>query len=51
MEYCENDCGEICSECNYLGEADLECVAECDTHKVYLDDEHVPEYRKVEING
>jgi hypothetical protein len=51
MEYCENDCGEICSECNYLGEADLECVAECDTHKVYLDDEHVPEYRKAEING
>jgi len=48
MEYCENDCGEICSDCNYMGEADLDCVAECDTHKVYLDDQHVPEYRKVE---
>ena len=46
MEYCENDCGEICSECNYMGEADLDCVAECDTHKVYLDDDHVPDYRK-----
>ena len=49
MEYCENDCGEICSECNYMGEADLECVAECDTHKVYLDDDHVPDYRKVKV--
>lgn len=48
MEYCENDCGEICSSCNYMGEADLDCVAECDIHKVYLDDEHVPEYRRVE---
>ena len=46
MEYCENDCGEICNECNYMGEADLDCVAECDTHKVFLDDEHVPEYRR-----
>ena len=46
LEYCDNDCGEICSECNYMGEADLDCVAECDTHKVYLD--NVPEYRKVE---
>jgi hypothetical protein len=33
MEYCENDCGEICSECNYLGEADMECVAECEVHR------------------
>jgi hypothetical protein len=49
LEYCENDCGEICSDCNYMGEADLDCVAECDIHKVYLDDEHVPEYRKVEV--
>ena len=45
MEYCENDCGEICNECHYMGEADLECVAECDTHKVYLTEEFVPEYR------
>lgn len=48
MEYCENDCGEICSACNYLGEADLDCVADCDIHKVFLDDEHVPTYRKAE---
>ena len=48
LEYCENDCGEICNECHYMGEADLECVAECEDHKIYLDDEHVPEYRKVE---
>lgn len=47
MEYCENDCGEICSSCNYMGEADLDCVAECQTHKVYLD--NVPEYRKAEV--
>ncbi len=48
MEYCDNDCGEICNKCNWLGEADLECVAECDTHKVFLDDEHVPQYRRVQ---
>jgi hypothetical protein len=48
LDYCDNDCGEICSDCNWLGEADLDCVADCDTHKVYLDDEHVPAYRKVE---
>lgn len=46
MEYCENDCGEICNSCHWLGEADLECVAECQTHKIYLDDKHVPHYRK-----
>ena len=45
MEYCDNDCGEICSACNWLGEADLDCVAECPTHAVYLDSEHVPDYR------
>jgi hypothetical protein len=47
LEYCENDCGEICSVCHWLGEADLETVAECDEHKVYLDTK-VPEYRKVQ---
>jgi hypothetical protein len=31
MEYCENDCGEICSKCNWLGEADLDSVATCQT--------------------
>ena len=46
LVYCENDCGEICESCNWLGEADLDLVAECQTHKVYLDDEHVPDYRK-----
>jgi hypothetical protein len=46
MEYCENDCGSICGACHWLGEADLEAVAECDEHKVYLDTK-VPEYRKV----
>ena len=45
MEYCDNDCGEICSDCHYMGEADLEAVAECEHHKIYLDDEHVPSYR------
>jgi len=47
MEYCENDCGEICSVCHWLGEADLEAVAECDDHKIYLDTK-VPEYRKAD---
>jgi len=45
LEYCENDCGEICSSCNYLGEADLDCVADCDVHKIYLTEEFVPDYR------
>jgi hypothetical protein len=45
MEYCDNDCGEICSECHYLGEADLEAVAECDEHKEFLNEDHVPNYR------
>ena len=47
MDYCENDCGEICDSCHYLGEAELDAVAECDKHKVFLDDEHIPEYRRV----
>ena len=47
MEYCESDCGEICGNCHWLGEADLEAVAECEEHKVYLDTK-VPEYRKAE---
>jgi hypothetical protein len=50
LEYCDNDCGEICDSCHYLGEADLEAVAECDTHKVFLDEEHIPEYRRA-TNG
>ncbi len=49
LDYCEDGCGQICSKCNWLGEADLECVKECQTHKVYLDEEHVPEYRMEQI--
>jgi hypothetical protein len=45
LEYCDNDCGEICSDCHYMGEADLDQVAECEDHKIYLD--NVPEYRRV----
>ena len=51
MEYCENECGEICSSCNYMGEADLENVKECQTHKIYLDSEHVPDYRMEQLNA
>jgi hypothetical protein len=47
LEYCENDCGEICSTCHWLGDANLSEVAECDEHKIYLDTK-VPEYRKVQ---
>jgi hypothetical protein len=48
MEYCENDCGEICNVCHWLGEADLDAVAECEDHKKYLEDK-VPLYRKQEV--
>jgi hypothetical protein len=47
MEWCDNECGEICNNCHWLGEADIEAVEKCQTHKVYLDDK-LPEYRKVE---
>jgi hypothetical protein len=50
LSYCDNDCGEICDSCHYLGEADLECVAECEVHKVFLTDEYVPDYRRGQIN-
>lgn len=46
LEYCDNDCGEVCSSCHYMGEADPEAVAQCEEHAVYLD--NVPEYRKAE---
>ena len=49
MEYCDEGCGEICDSCHYMGEADLDCVAECETHKIYLDDEHLPEYRRAGV--
>jgi hypothetical protein len=48
MEYCENECGEICNVCHWLGEADLEAVAECQTHAVYLETK-VPNYRKENV--
>ena len=47
MEYCENGCGEICSNCHWLGEADLEFVAGCEYHKQYLET-NVPDYRKTD---
>jgi hypothetical protein len=50
LEYCENDCGEICSECHYMGEADLDCVAECKEHKQYLTAEFVPDYRMDQVD-
>ena len=37
LEYCDNDCGEICSSCHNIDEQVLDIVAECDVHKVYLD--------------
>lgn len=51
LEYCDEGCGEICNKCNYLGDADLDCVKECQTHKIYLDSEHVPDYRMEQVNG
>ena len=36
LEWCENDCGEICSDCKDLGEADMEAVAECEVHSALL---------------
>ena len=48
LDYCE-DCEEqLCSNCNWLGEADLEAVAKCQTHAIYLETK-VPEYRKAEV--
>jgi len=49
LSYCDNDCGEICEKCHWLGEADLEAVAECEEHKIYLDSEHVPDYRMEQV--
>ncbi len=47
MEWCEDCENQICTNCNWLGEADLESVKTCQTHAIYLDTK-VPEYRKVE---
>lgn len=35
MEYCENDCGEICNECHYMGESDMDAVKECEIHREF----------------
>ena len=48
LEYCEDECGEICSSCHWLGEADLDAVKNCQTHAIYLDDNHIPAYRKAD---
>jgi hypothetical protein len=36
LSYCEDDCGEFCSECNEGSWQDEEAMAECQTHKVLL---------------
>ena len=36
LSYCENDCGEFCSECNDGSWQDEEAMAECQTHMVFL---------------
>jgi hypothetical protein len=36
MDYCEDDCGEFCSECNYGSWQDKVAMAECQTHSVLL---------------
>ena len=48
MEFCEECENEICNVCNWLGEADLDSVATCQTHAVYLETK-VPDYRKENI--
>lgn len=32
IEYCDNGCGAICSECKDLSDSDMECVKECEEH-------------------
>jgi hypothetical protein len=36
FEYCDNDCGEICSSCFFSHDADLDAMAICQTHMVLL---------------
>lgn len=38
LEWCENDCGQICSACEHVGEFAGDMVWMCDTHKANLDD-------------
>ena len=37
LSYCDNDCGEFCSECNEGSWQDEEAMAECQTHMVLLE--------------
>ena len=37
LSYCENDCGEFCSECNQGSWQDEEAMKECQTHMVLLE--------------
>ena len=37
LSYCEDDCGEFCSECNQGSWQDEEAMAKCQTHMVLLD--------------
>jgi hypothetical protein len=39
LSYCENDCGEFCSECNQGSWQDESSMAECEEHKVLLKEE------------
>jgi hypothetical protein len=36
LEYCENDCGEICSSCNYTDDLYVVAAEKCQTHMVLL---------------
>ena len=36
LDYCEDDCGEFCSECNEGSWQDEEAMKECQTHSVLL---------------
>ena len=36
MEYCDNDCGEICSSCNWSGDLYFDAAQKCQTHMVLL---------------
>ena len=37
LSYCEDDCGEFCSECNQGSWQDEEAMAKCQTHSVLLE--------------
>ena len=37
LSYCENDCGEFCSECNEGSWQDEEAMKECQTHVLLLE--------------